>query len=125
MIGDTGEQVGDVELRIDAVELGGFDQRVHRGGERAAAMFTLIETAKLNGIDPQAWLAMCWAASPITPSRGSISCCPGFGNATIKLPDPQLTAALAGCLLIFKRASVPGPGYGTRQRADRDGAGTG
>ncbi len=27
-----------------------------RGGERAAAMFTLIETAKLNGIDPQAWL---------------------------------------------------------------------
>ena len=28
-----------------------------RGGERAAAIYTLIETAKLNGIDPQAWLA--------------------------------------------------------------------
>ncbi|MGU9982592.1 IS66 family transposase [Phreatobacter sp. HK31-P] len=28
-----------------------------RGAERAAAMATLIETAKLNGIDPQAWLA--------------------------------------------------------------------
>src|SRR6202521_5841356 len=28
-----------------------------RGGERAAAMLTLIETAKLNGVDPQAWLA--------------------------------------------------------------------
>ena len=28
-----------------------------RGGERAAAVYTLIETAKLNGIDPQAWLA--------------------------------------------------------------------
>jgi transposase len=28
-----------------------------RGGERAAAMFTLIETAKLNDIDPQAWVA--------------------------------------------------------------------
>jgi hypothetical protein len=27
------------------------------GGERAAAMFTLIETAKLNDVDPQAWLA--------------------------------------------------------------------
>ncbi|MFM2045109.1 MAG: hypothetical protein RLY86_3685 [Pseudomonadota bacterium] len=27
------------------------------GGERAAAMYTLIETAKLNGVDPQAWLA--------------------------------------------------------------------
>ena len=28
-----------------------------RGGERAAAMFTLIATAKLNDINPQAWLA--------------------------------------------------------------------
>jgi transposase len=28
-----------------------------RGGERAAAMYTLITTAKLNGVDPQAWLA--------------------------------------------------------------------
>lgn len=27
------------------------------GGERAAALATLIETAKLNYIDPQAWLA--------------------------------------------------------------------
>jgi hypothetical protein len=31
----------------------GFD----RGGERAAALYFLIETAKLNGLDPQAWLA--------------------------------------------------------------------
>ena len=28
-----------------------------RGGERAAFMLTLIHTAKLNGVDPQAWLA--------------------------------------------------------------------
>ena len=28
-----------------------------RGGERAAAIYTLITTAKLNGLDPQAWLA--------------------------------------------------------------------
>ena len=28
-----------------------------RGGERAAAVYTLIGTAKLNGVDPQAWLA--------------------------------------------------------------------
>jgi hypothetical protein len=28
-----------------------------RGGERAAVMFTLIHTAKLNDVDPQAWLA--------------------------------------------------------------------
>ena len=28
-----------------------------RGGERAAIMYTLIQTARLNGVDPQAWLA--------------------------------------------------------------------
>jgi transposase len=28
-----------------------------RGGERAAVMYTLIQTAKLNDIDPHAWLA--------------------------------------------------------------------
>ena len=28
-----------------------------RGGERAAAIYTLIETCKLNEVDPQAWLA--------------------------------------------------------------------
>jgi len=28
-----------------------------RGGERAAIMLTLIQTAKLNNVDPQAWLA--------------------------------------------------------------------
>ena len=28
-----------------------------RGGERAAAVYTLIVTAKLNGLDPRAWLA--------------------------------------------------------------------
>lgn len=31
--------------------------RSERGAERAAFMYTLILTAKLNGIDPQAWLA--------------------------------------------------------------------
>src|SRR5207249_3411405 len=28
-----------------------------RGGERAAVMYTLIATARMNDIDPQAWLA--------------------------------------------------------------------
>jgi hypothetical protein len=27
-----------------------------KGGERAAAIYSLIETAKLNGVDPEAWL---------------------------------------------------------------------
>jgi hypothetical protein len=29
----------------------------NHGGERAASMYTLIETAKLNDVGPQAWLA--------------------------------------------------------------------
>jgi hypothetical protein len=28
-----------------------------RGGERTAVMYSLIGTARLNGVDPQAWLA--------------------------------------------------------------------
>ena len=28
-----------------------------RGGERAAAMYSLLVTAKLNDVDPRAWLA--------------------------------------------------------------------
>jgi hypothetical protein len=28
-----------------------------RGGDRAAVIYTLIGTAKLNDVDPQAWLA--------------------------------------------------------------------
>jgi transposase len=40
-----------------------------RGGERAAAVYTLIETAKLNGIDPQAWLADLLARLPDHPAK--------------------------------------------------------
>lgn len=34
------------------------------GGRAAAIAYTLIETAKLNGIDPQAWLADTLARIP-------------------------------------------------------------
>jgi transposase len=40
-----------------------------RGGERAAAVYTLIETAKLNGVDPQAWLADVLARLPDHPAK--------------------------------------------------------
>ncbi len=39
-----------------------------RGGERAAAIYSLIETAKLNGVDPQAWLADVLARLPDYPA---------------------------------------------------------
>ena len=38
-----------------------------RGGERAAAMYTLIVTAKMNDVDPQAWLADVLARLPDMP----------------------------------------------------------
>jgi transposase len=39
------------------------------GGRRAAAVYTLIETAKLNDIDPQAWLADVLARLPDHPAK--------------------------------------------------------
>ncbi len=38
------------------------------GGERAAAIYTLIETCKLNDVDPQAWLADVLAKLPDHPA---------------------------------------------------------
>jgi transposase len=39
------------------------------GGRRAAAVYTLIETAMLNDIDPQAWLADLLARLPDHPAK--------------------------------------------------------
>jgi len=39
------------------------------GGIRAAAIYTLIETAKLNDVDPQAWLADVLARLPDHPTK--------------------------------------------------------
>jgi transposase len=39
------------------------------GGRRAAAIYTLIETAKLNDTDPQAWLADVLARLPDHPAK--------------------------------------------------------
>ena len=39
------------------------------GGRRAAAIYTLIETAKLNDVDPQAWLADVLARLPDHPAK--------------------------------------------------------
>ncbi len=39
------------------------------GGRRAAAMYTLIESCKLNDVDPQAWLADVLARLPDHPAK--------------------------------------------------------
>ena len=50
-----------------------------RGADRAAAMTTLIMTAKLNDIDPQAGSPMCSPASTISSSTGWTNFCRGTG----------------------------------------------
>jgi transposase len=44
-------------LRSRAPDSGHYGVASDRGADRAAVMATLIMTAKLNDIDPQAWLA--------------------------------------------------------------------
>jgi transposase len=39
------------------------------GGHRAAALYTLIETCKLNEVDPRAWLANVLARLPEHPAQ--------------------------------------------------------
>ena len=39
------------------------------GGHRAAALYTLIETAKLNDVDPRAWLANILKRLPDHPAK--------------------------------------------------------
>ncbi len=47
-------------LNVRSTALGGKSWFVcgsDRAGERAAALYSLIATAKMNNVDPQAWLA--------------------------------------------------------------------
>src|SRR5215217_9012760 len=39
------------------------------GGHRAAALYTLIETARLNDVDPRAWLADILKRLPDHPAK--------------------------------------------------------
>jgi hypothetical protein len=41
-----------------------------RGGQRAATMYSLIVTAKMNDVDPQAWLADVLARIAEHPASG-------------------------------------------------------
>ncbi len=44
-------------MATSLVEIGAeVSEQIDAGGERAAAIYSLVETAKLNGIDPEAYL---------------------------------------------------------------------
>jgi hypothetical protein len=59
-----------------------------RGGERAALMYSLIGTAKLNGIDPQTWLADALTRIADHPARPLADLLPWNWQ-----PPPVLAAA--------------------------------
>ena len=48
------------------------------GGERAAAIYSLIGSCKLNKIDPESYLKYVFDVSPIIRSIALTSCCRGM-----------------------------------------------
>jgi hypothetical protein len=50
------------------------------GGERAAAMYSLIGSAKLNGFDPEAYLRYVLTRIADHPINRLMSCCPGMSS---------------------------------------------
>ncbi len=67
-----------------------------RGGDRAAFMYSLIVTAKMSDIDPQAWLADVLARLPVTltgeqkPMRKLPGCWPSWARHLILNQGPVL-----------------------------------
>jgi len=59
-----------------------------RGGERAAMMYSLIVTCKLNDVDPQAWLTDVLARIASTLPASSKSCCRGNGRLRTRPTRP-------------------------------------
>ena len=57
------------------------------GGQRAAIIYTIAETAKLNGLDPEAYIAAVLdRLAAAIPSAASISCSLGTSRQTVNLP---------------------------------------
>jgi len=63
----------------------------HDGGERAAAMYSLLETAKLNGIDPEAYLRQVLERIPELPTHRIAELLP-WNHALERSDDVRLAA---------------------------------
>ena len=59
-----------------------------RGAERAAVMITLIMTARLNDVDPQAWLADVFARIAAIPQNRLHELLPGSGSGSTERLQP-------------------------------------
>ena len=97
-----------------------------RGGERAAAIYTLIETAKLNGVDPQAWLADVLARLADHPAKRIGELLPWNWRAARNVPElicfaVSLPHRRCAHLLTPWRLSIFPPAPGPRGRATGPG----
>lgn len=59
---------------------------IDSGDDRAAAIYSLIGTAKLNGAIPKPGCAMCWPTSQIIPSTVLTNSCPDIAPGS-RLPS--------------------------------------
>ena len=59
------------------------------GGHRAAIIHTLIETSRLNDVDPEAWLGDVIRRMPITPTRRSTNCSHRNGAKPLRRLSPH------------------------------------
>ena len=71
-----------------------------RGGQRAAAMYSIIVTAKMNDVDPQAWLADVLARIAEHPAHRLDELLPWNWRPLRHRPSSRLTVAavLTACL---------------------------
>ena len=60
------------------------------GGERAASIYSLIGSAKLNGLDPEAYLREVLTRIADPPVNGSLTCCPGTSSRQNRLTQTLL-----------------------------------
>jgi transposase len=67
-------------------------RRFNRGADRAAAMAPLIMTAKLNDIDPQAWLADVFARIASLPQARLREFLPWNWSAHVRSVAPPQAA---------------------------------
>jgi len=98
-----------------------------RGGERAAAIYSLIVAARLNDVDPRARLADVLRRIGDHPPQGCRNCCPGTGarkSRPSQQPDHRQRHSPDGYSSPPSRQTSANRAHGLRQgrrrKADRD-----
>jgi hypothetical protein len=89
------------------------------GGRRAAAIYTLIETAKMNSVDPEAYLRDVLAGSHLLPPAHRRAAALGLGRRAPAGPSARLSRHPSAHL---RRTNRPGGLTERLRRACRSGA---